>query len=191
VPKWRKVLLICQPTVILDSFGGSFVAISTSTDYNILTSNMAEVKENVATATDVQPVVTFKKRNAKAKVNIRERPPTPTPPESDGSSSEDESGHRVKRRKKNTSTVTVSSMSSKPSDKDISATVFTADRNASITSTNDATKQSNWFDEGSKAPQKSVGPVKAPTNVRMTVVTDFAPDVCKDYKTTGFCGFGK
>jgi RING finger protein 113A len=153
---------------------------------------MAEAKENVATATDVQPVVTFKKRNAKAKVNIRERPPTPSPPESDGSSSEDESGHRVKRRKKNTSAVTVSSIGSKPFDNDISATVFTADRNASITSTNDATKQSNWFDEESKnAPKRSVGPVKAPTNVRMTVVTDFSPDVCKDYKTTGFCGFGK
>jgi RING finger protein 113A len=36
----------------------------------------------------------------------------------------------------------------------------------------------------------SVGPVKAPTNVRAITVTDFAPDVCKDYKQTGFCGFG-
>ena len=35
-----------------------------------------------------------------------------------------------------------------------------------------------------------VGPTKAPTNVRMITVTDFAPDVCKDYKQTGFCGFG-
>ena len=35
-----------------------------------------------------------------------------------------------------------------------------------------------------------VGPVKAPTNVRTITVTDFAPDVCKDYKQTGFCGFG-
>lgn len=37
---------------------------------------------------------------------------------------------------------------------------------------------------------KSIGPVKAPTNVRTITVTDFAPDVCKDYKQTGFCGFG-
>lgn len=35
-----------------------------------------------------------------------------------------------------------------------------------------------------------VGPVKAPTNIRTITVTDFAPDVCKDYKQTGFCGFG-
>lgn len=37
---------------------------------------------------------------------------------------------------------------------------------------------------------KTVGPIKAPTNVRTITTTDFAPDVCKDYKQTGFCGFG-
>ncbi|KAI4730996.1 hypothetical protein E4T49_01141 [Aureobasidium sp. EXF-10728] len=37
---------------------------------------------------------------------------------------------------------------------------------------------------------KSMGPVKAPTNMRMITLVDFAPDVCKDYKQTGFCGFG-
>lgn len=38
---------------------------------------------------------------------------------------------------------------------------------------------------------KQFGPVKqAPTNVRAVITTDFAPDVCKDYKQTGFCGFG-
>ena len=37
---------------------------------------------------------------------------------------------------------------------------------------------------------RTIGPVKAPTNVRTITVTDFAPDVCRDYKQTGFCGFG-
>ncbi|ETN40545.1 uncharacterized protein HMPREF1541_04822 [Cyphellophora europaea CBS 101466] len=37
---------------------------------------------------------------------------------------------------------------------------------------------------------KSVGPQKGSSNVRTITVTDFAPDVCKDYKKTGFCGFG-
>ena len=36
---------------------------------------------------------------------------------------------------------------------------------------------------------KSVGPVKAPTNMRMITLVDFAPDVCKDYKQTGFVSF--
>lgn len=36
----------------------------------------------------------------------------------------------------------------------------------------------------------SVGPMRAPTNVRSTVRWDYQPDICKDYKETGFCGFG-
>jgi RING finger protein 113A len=165
---------------------------------------MAETKQNIAAPAEAPLMpITFKKRNAKAKGNIRERPPTPVQSSSDDDdySSEDNSGHRVKRRKKNTGAVVASSKSTVSSDKDLSATVFKADRNASITDANDATKRSNWYDEESKGHdsknkdskdghKKSVGPVKAPTNVRMTVVTDFAPDVCKDYKQTGFCGFG-
>jgi RING finger protein 113A len=34
------------------------------------------------------------------------------------------------------------------------------------------------------------GPLKAPTNIRMTSRFDYQPDICKDYKDTGFCGFG-
>ncbi len=34
------------------------------------------------------------------------------------------------------------------------------------------------------------GPIRAPTNLRATVRWDYAPDICKDYKETGFCGFG-
>lgn len=34
------------------------------------------------------------------------------------------------------------------------------------------------------------GPVRAPENIRSTVRWDYQPDLCKDYKETGFCGFG-
>jgi RING finger protein 113A len=177
------------------------------------------------------PFAVFKKRGAKGKSNLRKRPATPPPANSDSdsdfSSSEDETGQRVKRRKKNTGTVTASSKDSARSGKDLSATVFTADRSLPITSVNDATKQSNWYDETSQdsaskntskplpkegqtseglykglsnqtsfiqknpdAPNRTVGPMKAPTNIRTITVTDFAPDVCKDYQKTGFCGFG-
>ncbi|RFU25239.1 hypothetical protein B7463_g11103, partial [Scytalidium lignicola] len=197
---------------------------------------MAETTADIAAPGDTQPiVVTFKKRGAKAKGNIKKRVATPESSQSsdDYSSSEDESGRRIKRRKKIMGAVTASSAANKSSsNKDLSATVFEAQRNATIASTNDATKQTNWFDETSNdalssknllgktrsipkesqqpdgtykglanqtsfiqknpdAPARSVGPVKgAPTNVRMSTVTDFSPDVCKDYKTTGFCGFG-
>jgi RING finger protein 113A len=189
---------------------------------------MAEIKGNAAAPTDVQPlIVTFKKRGAKAKGNIRKGPATPASSQSydssdyssDYSSSENKSGYRIKRRKKNnTGVVAASSANNKSSDKELSATIFAADRNVPITITNDATKQSNWFDEDSKGalplksplgttrampsqtsfirknpdgPTTSVGPIKAPTNIRTTTMTDFAPDVCKDYKQTGYCGFGQ
>lgn len=187
------------------------------------------------------PVAVFKKRGAKGKANIRKRPATPPPAgsDSDYSSSEDESGQRVKRRKK-TAVVAASSKATGAgagaAQRELTASAYTADRRLPITSANDATKQSNWYDEhapdalsaknllGSSsarattnntssstapdgtykglanqtsyitknpaAPQRSVGPIKAATNIRTITVMDYAPDVCKDYKKTGFCGFG-
>lgn len=35
-----------------------------------------------------------------------------------------------------------------------------------------------------------LGPVRAPEHIRSTVRWDYQPDICKDYKETGFCGFG-
>ncbi|MCJ1298903.1 RNA-splicing factor [Hypocenomyce scalaris] len=176
----------------------------------------------------------FKKRGAK-KANMRKRAATP-PRASDSSeysSSDDEQGQRVKRRRKTVGVNASSEPAARSTAEDLEATKFAADRSAFIESTNDATKQSNWFDENSKdamsaksllgttrprpdadtesdpngtykgasnyqsfiqknsnAPSRQVGPVKAPTNIRTITVTDFAPDVCKDYKQTGFCGFG-
>lgn len=34
------------------------------------------------------------------------------------------------------------------------------------------------------------GPIRATANVRTITVMDYQPDVCKDYKETGFCGYG-
>ncbi|KAB0804132.1 hypothetical protein PPYR_01102 [Photinus pyralis] len=34
------------------------------------------------------------------------------------------------------------------------------------------------------------GPIRAPENIRATVRWDYQPDICKDYKETGYCGFG-
>lgn len=39
--------------------------------------------------------------------------------------------------------------------------------------------------------RKSIkGPIRAPTNIRSTVRWDYEPMICKDYKETGYCGFG-
>ena len=38
--------------------------------------------------------------------------------------------------------------------------------------------------------RQQAGPARPSANYRMTVLVDYQPDVCKDYKETGFCGFG-
>ena len=179
------------------------------------------------------PVALFKKRTAKSSIRKRAATRPAASDSSDSSSSEDESGRKIKRRKKNTGAVTASSTRNNASatPNDLSATKYEAERNATIKSSNDATKASNWYDENASdalssknllgstratttagaeadgtyrglanstkfiqknpnAPNRIVGPVKAPTNIRTVTTTDFAPDVCKDYKQTGFCGFG-
>ncbi|TFK25191.1 spliceosomal zinc finger-containing protein [Coprinopsis marcescibilis] len=35
-----------------------------------------------------------------------------------------------------------------------------------------------------------VGPQRSTSTIRTVTITDYQPDVCKDYKETGFCGFG-
>lgn len=166
---------------------------------------------------DVAPVV-FKKRAGKS-VNAKKRPATP-PPDSDSEySSDEENGVRVKRRKKSGIAVTTSTAKG-PQDfskstafaGDRSATVtnlddatkqsnwFDADaadpsKQKSTTTSKGASETykgsanySNFIQKNTE--QRSVGPVKGPSTIRTITVTDFAPDVCKDYKQTGFCGFG-
>lgn len=180
----------------------------------------------------IAPVTVFKKRGAKGRANIRKRPATPPPnkdsdsdDDSDYTSSEDEAGQRVKRRKKNKAVVNASSKNNISSTaNEHAAIIFEADRSVPITSTNDATKRVDWYDEDANllgktrpipkstlagdnapdgtykglankttfiprnpnAPDRKVGPIKAATNIRTITTTDFAPDVCKDYKQTGW-----
>ncbi|KAJ5562634.1 Zinc finger RING-type [Penicillium sp. DV-2018c] len=175
---------------------------------------------------DAVPQVAFKKRS-KGKANFRKKPETPPPASDSGSdfeSSDDGEGRRIKRRRKNAA-VTASSTSTATRNRTEQEPTTAAP--APLTSSNDATKHSDWYDENltaknllgttrSKpaastagpdgnykgaanyqsfiqknpdAPSK-FGPIKAPTNVRTVTVTDFAPDVCKDWKQTGYCGFG-
>lgn len=159
------------------------------------------------------PKVVFKKRIPKGAV--RKAPPPPSDSESSGSDIEDNEGRVVKRRKTAGKLQTVSSMDKRRKEDYEGTTKYDANRSTTIEASNDATKQSNWFDEDAEgamnsknllgttrakpesfiktnpdAPSRQVGPMKAPTNIRSTVYTDYTPDVCKDYKQTGFCGFG-
>lgn len=40
--------------------------------------------------------------------------------------------------------------------------------------------QTSFIERNPDAPRRTVGPVKAPTNIRTITITDMAPDVCKD-----------
>jgi len=44
--------------------------------------------------------------------------------------------------------------------------------------------------ERPKSNSQKMGPIKPPLNVRMTCRFDYQPDICKDYKETGYCGYG-
>lgn len=162
------------------------------------------------------PVVKFKKRGAK----VAPRKAAPPPPRSDsddssGSEAEGEDGRVVKRRKMNDNALKASTADQRTKSSFEGTTKYEADRSAVIEASNDATKQSNWYDENANdalssknllgttrtksqtsaekkedAPTRQVGPQKAATNIRTITVTDYTPDVCKDYKQTGFCGFG-
>ncbi|KAL1655728.1 RNA-splicing factor [Didymella pomorum] len=164
------------------------------------------------------PVVKFKKRGAKAAPRkIAPSPPSDSSDFSSGSEAE-EDGRVVKRRKTHSSALKASTASQKPSTAGLEGTTqYAANRSTTIEASSDATKQSNWFegdapsakellgtrtnaalsskptsfiDRNPDAPPKFVGPQKSSSNVRTITVTDYTPDVCKDYKQTGFCGFG-
>ncbi|KAL1974526.1 hypothetical protein VTN31DRAFT_4730 [Thermomyces dupontii] len=133
-------------------------------------------------------------------------------------SSEDEEGRQIKRRRKNAA-VTASSTSTTNKSTNDAPTTDAGAGAAPLVRTNDATKHSNWYDDeeelsarnllgktrpnpsssssttsttnqGDKPKPKQFGPTKTATNVRMVTMIDYAPDVCKDWKQTGFCGFG-
>jgi RING finger protein 113A len=199
---------------------------------------MADETTEVAGTDTALPQVTFKKRSSKAKSNFRKRAATPPPAaasdsDSDFVSSDDDEGRRIKRRRKN-AVVTASSAATKLHNKlDEDKPEYAAA--APLVKSNDATKQTNWYDESQgngdnlsaknllgstrakpgtvitpsvdgtykgatnyqsfiqKNPDsagKQFGPMKSATNIRTVTFTDMAPDVCKDYKKTGYCGFG-
>lgn len=43
---------------------------------------------------------------------------------------------------------------------------------------------------GGASGARPFGPLSAPSHLRTSVRVDYQPDVCKDYKETGYCGFG-
>lgn len=128
--------------------------------------------------------------------------------ESDSSSSEsDVDGSMFKRRKKTTGsggkrTVASTEEATKP---DFSSAIDHS-HSKTLAKSDEATKETILFakddsDEDEKfgtgpytvpftKPAASTMALKASSNIRSTTAQDYQPDVCKDYKQTGFCGYG-
>ena len=53
-----------------------------------------------------------------------------------------------------------------------------------------AAAQNQLTSETSNGTSVNKRPMKVASNIRSTVRWDYQPDVCKDFKETGFCGFG-
>ena len=51
-------------------------------------------------------------------------------------------------------------------------------------------KKDSVLGNASSGLARNKGPIRAPNHLRVTVRWDYQPDICKDYKETGFCGFG-
>lgn len=165
------------------------------------------------------PVVKFKKRGAKAAPRKAAPPPPTSDDDSSGSDGEGEDGRVVKRRKVNGHALKASTADQQQSKSALEGTTkYQANRDATIQVNDDATKASNWYENDNAGhvlsaknllgntralskpqgptekdespPERKVGPQKASSNVRTITMTDYTPDVCKDYKQTGFCGFG-
>ncbi|KAK5651052.1 hypothetical protein OQA88_1051 [Cercophora sp. LCS_1] len=166
------------------------------------------------------PVALFKMRGAKSKASIRKRPATPPPADSDSSSEDESGRIKRRRKTVSAVVAASSNNGPQPSTDVAATVFSADRDAALDSAKRDATKGAAWFDEdkplsakdllgktregtykGLKnqtsfiernpdAPRRAVGPVKAPTNIRTITITDMAPDVCKDYKQTGFCGFG-
>jgi hypothetical protein len=139
-----------------------------------------------------KPIVQFRSRkNVNRSQAIRSKP--------HGEADEDESAPIVLPTKPS---------SSKPSEAQITivsgTTVYSSTRNivpqryagddAAATVETDITQQDSNAHHTSKLstskPGGLYGPMRAPTFLRSTVRFDYQPDICKDYKETGFCGFG-
>ncbi|KAI8137371.1 hypothetical protein BJV82DRAFT_635628 [Fennellomyces sp. T-0311] len=170
---------------------------------------------DAAPSTDKVPF--FKKRATKKNLRKRKSSPSPTRHDSDDDEDDDVSEVVTKERKTQSTPFVQSTRrikkkkiadplqddDSEEEEESAIGVRYTADRSATLQKS-DATRYATEWELENEALQKrqptkkkdvmnskmQVGPQRAPANVRVTARFDYQPDVCKDYKETGFCGYG-
>ncbi|KAH6604063.1 hypothetical protein Trco_007509 [Trichoderma cornu-damae] len=142
-----------------------------------------EPSSHSADPSSEKPAIVFKRPSSRVKGNLSKR--RRVADESDESSGDDGPEQNTSLARKSHNRGIVASSSAEKQSKELFATAAQADRHNLLADTDYATKQSALLEnEG-----KKLGP-KRSANVRYTTTTDFAADVCKDFKITGYCGFG-
>src|SRR5436190_17788762 len=96
------------------------------------------------------PLISFKKRTAKAKSSFRKKAPSPPPVSASASdyTSSDDEGRKIKRRRKN-AVITASSATASTTRSDNVGPVLSPPASTPLpvaSTTNDATRHSNWYD---------------------------------------------
>ncbi|KAJ2957502.1 hypothetical protein NQZ79_g6787 [Umbelopsis isabellina] len=155
----------------------------------------------------------FKKRSASK--NLRKRKKSASPERSVAAEADDLVSEVVTKDRKVASNPLVQGTKRERNDEEDSTAVgvqYAASKIANTDKMSDATrydtewllqteeqeksKKSKASKEDDKVDKKPInskmqrGPIRAPANLRVTARFDYQPDVCKDYKETGFCGYG-
>ncbi|CAM0138131.1 RNA-splicing factor [Umbelopsis sp. WA50703] len=177
----------------------------------------AEVQQPANTTEQItsseEKVPFFKKRSASK--NLRKRKKSASPERQLAAEDDDLVSEVVTKDRKIASNPLVQGTKRERKDEEDSTAVgvqYAASKTANTDKMSDATrydtewllqteeqersKKSKASKEDDKVEKKSInskmqrGPIRAPANLRVTARFDYQPDVCKDYKETGFCGYG-
>ncbi|KAJ3337919.1 hypothetical protein HDU93_000306 [Gonapodya sp. JEL0774] len=147
---------------------------------------------------DTAPLVAFKYMKSRAPKNIRKRERSPSPVSNAASAAPVRKTARAEQNLLSTSSVSsrAASRSAATADPDGIGKVSFAGTGSAGTAVPDfATRTLETEDNKGRAGmfgQKGLraGPQRATTNVRISTRFDYQPDICKDYKETGYCGYG-
>ncbi|XP_064407222.1 E3 ubiquitin-protein ligase RNF113A-like [Halichondria panicea] len=154
-------------------------------------------------AEELRPCTFFKKPSKRGANRKRKNRPSTDEDDSDDESAvvrvKEKRGKSGIYQKTNTASLSKANDSASEEEEGESSKVtmaYKSDRSADMAGSKDmgATRELETEGENNQEKEPSLrgmkGPVRAPLFLRTTVRWDYQPDICKDYKETGYCGFG-
>ncbi|KXS22080.1 hypothetical protein M427DRAFT_141705 [Gonapodya prolifera JEL478] len=159
------------------------------------------------TSQSPSPVVAFKSGKSRASKNIKKRERSPSPDQSTSTKPSTDTSGPVRKATRSdnaqsllsssSSSVRAASRATSTADPDGPLRVSFAGSGSAATAVGDSATRTLELDDnkdrmGNTSMQKGLraGPQRGVTNVRISSRFDYQPDICKDYKETGYCGYG-